>query len=220
MDTRTVGELRILAPDLDPRDLDDVTEPPEYELDEAKVDGADWAGLQLGGGLRLSHLTGVSLAQATWRNATVYGCRFERVDFSGAQLAGLTVERCTFVGCRMTGVQVRDSTLKNVLFEDCRLDYASLTDVRATGSVGWVGCKLDNATLTKCQLPAVALRSCSLDTVEFRDCDLRGADLRGNDLSGTNGLSSLRGVRLAAGQLLELAAVAVRTLDIALDPEP
>ncbi len=215
MDTRTVGELSILTPDLDPRDLDDIADPPEDDLIEAKVEGADWARLQLAGTqIRRSHLLGVSLTEAAWRNVTLYGCRFERVDFSSARLAALTIERCEFIGCRMTGVQLSETTLKNVLFEECRLDYANLDQVRATGPVAWTGCNLDHAALTNCRLPSVVIRESSLGNLELRDCDLRGADLRQNDVSEMEGLLSLRGIRLTGEQVVGLAGVAVRELGI------
>jgi uncharacterized protein YjbI with pentapeptide repeats len=215
VDARTIGDLDILTPDMDPRDLDEVSEPPDDELLEAAVDGADWAGLRLGGTrVRLSHLVGVNLSESTWRGVTVYGCRIERADLSGARLTGLTMERCEFVGCRMTGAHIDETTLKNVIFEDCRLDYAILTTVRATGPVAWLDCRLDRGSLRECRLPSVAIRSCSLAGVELRDCDLRGADLRGSEVSTVDGLSSLRGVRLAEDQVPGLAMAALRELEI------
>ncbi|MDT5037714.1 MAG: hypothetical protein QOE03_2899 [Micromonosporaceae bacterium] len=209
------GTLRVLIPDLDPRDLDATADPPDDDLDEAMVDGADWSGRTLAGaGIRRSHLLGVTLTDATWRNVRLYGCRFDRVDFSGSRLDGLTIERCEFVGCRMTGVQLADSTLKNVVFDDCRLDYAGLADVRASGPVAWAGCTLANAVLTDCRLPAAVFADCRLAGLELNDCQLGGADLRGNDLSGISGLLSLREATVAASQLGDLAALAVRELDI------
>lgn len=114
----------------------------------------------------------------------------------------------------MSGLQLNDSTLKNVLFEDCRLDYATLGAVRTSGPVGWTGCTLDHAVLTGCRLPTVAFAQCTLGTLELQDCDLRGADLRGNDLGRVPGLLSLRGVRMTDDQVAELAAVTVRELEI------
>ena len=49
MDTRTIGEQKILTPDLDPRDLDPVAEEPDDDLVEALVDGVSWTGNRLGG---------------------------------------------------------------------------------------------------------------------------------------------------------------------------
>jgi len=167
MDTRTVGDLKILIPDLDPRDLDTVEEPPDGELLEALVDGADWAGLELDTArLRLSRLVQVNLANATWRRPTVSGCRFEQVDLSGARLEDATIERCEFVGCRLTGLQLTDTTLKNVIFDNCRLDYAILTQVRTTGPTAVLDCNLDHATMTHCQLGQTVISRCQFDEVE------------------------------------------------------
>ncbi|MGC9665230.1 pentapeptide repeat-containing protein [Planosporangium sp. 12N6] len=218
METRSVGDLVILTPDLDPRDLDDTTDPPDDDLVEANVDGTDWSRLHLTGArVRLSHLAGVNLVEVAWRNVTFYGCRFERVDFSSARLTGMTVERCEFVGCRMTGLLLGETTLKNVIFEDCRLDYATLADVRATGPAAWTRCTLTETTMANCRLPSVAIRSCNLAGLVMDTCDLRQADLRDNDLSQVTGLASLHGVRLAQEQLPGLATSMLRELAIEMD---
>jgi uncharacterized protein YjbI with pentapeptide repeats len=218
METRTIGDLRVLAPDIDPRDLDDVTEPTDDDIVEAKVDGADWKGHQLvGARVSGSHLVSVNLAEAGWRNVRLEGCRLERVDLSGARFVGLTVDRCEFVGCRMTGVQLVQATLKNVYFEDCRLDYAHIEDVRTTGAVAWVACGFDQAVLRGCRLSTAAIQASGLRALELAECDLRGADLRGNDLSEITGVANLRGVRLTSDQLAGLAVAAAREWSIALD---
>jgi uncharacterized protein YjbI with pentapeptide repeats len=215
MDTKTIGELKILIPDLDPRDLDPVAAEPDDDLHEALVEGGSWTGNHLGGGrVSQSHLIGVDLSDAVWRNVNVYGCRFERVDLSSARLTGTTIERCEFVGCRMTGLHLLDTTLKNVVFDDCRLDYATLTAVRTTGPVGLTNCNLTNGVLANCDLTRAALNACRLTEVELTNCDLRGADLRGNELTAVIGLLSLRGVILAEEQLPALATIATRELEI------
>jgi len=215
MEPRTVGETRILLPDLDPRDLDQVTDQPDVDLVEAMVDGVSWTGLQLSGGrVSGSHLVDVDLSDAGWRNLVVYGCRFERVDFASARLHGVTLERCEFVGCRMTGLNLARSILKNVVFDDCRLDYATLTDTRTTGPVGLVGCNLTNAALARCELTRATLHECRLTEVELDGCDLHGTDLRGNELSGILGLLSLRGAVIAEDQLTALAVIAGRELEL------
>lgn len=215
MDTRTVGALRILTPDLDPRDLDPIAEPPDEDLTEAMVDGEAWPGLHLiGARISRCHLLGVDLREAAWRNVTLYGCRLERVDLSNARLTGVTVERCEFRGCRMTGVQLSECTLKNVTFDDCRLDYANLEKVSTRGPAAWVGCVLTDATLTACGLGSAAFDDCRTADVRLTDCDLRGADLRGAGLSGLTGLASLVGATIDAGQMLDLATLAARDLGL------
>ncbi len=215
METRTIGEARILLPDLDPADLDEVTGEPDGELVEALVEGASWTGLQLSGDrMSQSRLVGVDLSDAVWRNVVVYGCRFERVDFSSARLLGVTLERCEFAGCRMTGVNLAKGTLKNVVFEDCRLDYATLTETRTTGPVGLANCNLTNAALTRCEFTKAVLAGCRLTELELDTCDLHGADLRGNELSGILGLFSLRGATIGDDQLPSLAMIAARELEL------
>jgi uncharacterized protein YjbI with pentapeptide repeats len=216
MDTATIGELRILTPDIDPRDLDPVVEPPDYGLTDALAENADWRGLDLAD-IRLvrSRLVGVDLSDSTWRGVTVNGCELERVDLSSARLENVTFERCRFTGCRLTGVHLTDATLKNVIFDDCRLDYATLHSTRTTGPAGWRRCNLTNAALVACRLPAVAITGCRLTGLELDDCDLRGADLRGNELTDLHGLISLRGAILDRGQLPDLATIAAQ--DLALD---
>lgn len=221
MDTRTVGDLKILIPDLDPRDLDTAREPPADQLLEALVDGADWAGLELDAAhLRLNRLVQVKLANAVWRGTTVYGCRFEQVDLSGARLEGATIERCEFIGCRMTGLHLTQTTLKNVIFDNCRLDYATLTHVRSTGPTAFLECNLDHTTLTRCQLGQTVIRWCQFDDVELHDCDLRGADLRGTDLSTVTGISNLRGSVVTANQIDELATTLTRELALTVRAAP
>jgi uncharacterized protein YjbI with pentapeptide repeats len=219
MNITTIGDLRILTPELDPRDLDLVEIPPDDDLIEAKVDGAAWPNLALRGGrVHGSHLIGVDLTGANWRNARVSSCEFERVDLSGAVFSGETFDRCRFVGCRLTGVRFSDVTLNNVLFEECRLDYANFDAVRCSGPVGFLRCNLADAVLTECRLATTVVASCGLAGAELRDCDLRGADLRRSDLAGLTGLESLRGVTIDEGQLADLMVLTVRELSLTVVP--
>jgi len=215
VDTRTVGELTINRPAVDPDELAPLDEPPDDDVAEFRAEGADWAGLELAGALvDRGLLRGVDLTGAGWRNVTLRGCRLENVDLSGAGLTGLTIERCEFSGCRLTGLQLAKTTLKHVTFTDCRFDYARLDEVRATGPVAWLDCGLGHATLTRCRLPTTALAGCRLEGLELDECDLRGTDLRGTELAGLKGLSSLRGATIDSVQLEDLAVLAARELDL------
>jgi uncharacterized protein YjbI with pentapeptide repeats len=213
METTTVGELVIAAPSLDLDDLEPFDERPDDDLTGVRVDDAAWTGVELAGArIDQSLLVGGDLTESVWRNLTLRGCRLENVDLSGATFRGATIERCTFVGCRMTGVVMVKAALKDVLFTDCRLDYARLEDTRTTGPTAWVRCLLGRASLTTCRLPKAALAECRLDEVELTGCDLRGTDLRGSDVSGLRGMDSLRGAVIDTPQLEELAVLAAREL--------
>ncbi|GAB7049693.1 pentapeptide repeat-containing protein [Catenuloplanes indicus] len=209
------GGQGVVAPGIDPRDLDPVSEPPLEDLTDAFVANADWAGLELAG-IRLTrcYLTDVELLEADWRNVRLSQCVLDRVDLSSAYLRGLTIDRCELIGCRLTGAQLFDATLRDVTFEDCRLDFAVWEAVTANGPVAWVGSNLSKASLTRCRLTTATFTDCRLTDLELADCDLEGADLRGNDLSRINGVPSLYGARIAGAQLADIAQLAVRDLNL------
>ena len=114
METRTVGDLRVLAPDIDPRDLDDVDEPTDDDLVEAKVDGADWKGHQLvGARVSGSRIVGpVILGAGTVVENAYIGpftsvsedCRIEdsEIEYSivlrGASIKGVRRIECSLIG--------------------------------------------------------------------------------------------------------------------------
>lgn len=219
MKTRTVGEARLLVPDLEPRDLDVTTAPPSGDLLEVIVDGADWSRLRLDETrIRASSFSDVRLPEAEWRGVRLTGCRLERVDLSSARLSGVVIERCEFIDCRMTGIHLTEASLTNVVFERCRFDYAILDAVLTTGPVAWSDCTLNDATFTNCRLDAATLVNNSLRRLELKDCDLTGTDLRRNDIQDLIGLTSLRGARLSIEQLPSLAELAVRDLGIEVAP--
>lgn len=219
MKTRTIGEARLVVPDLDPRDLDVTTAPPTGDLMEVTVEGADWSRLRLDDHrIRASSLTDVKLTEAELRGVRLTGCRLERVDLSGARLSGAVIERCEFIDCRMTGIHLTEASLTNVVFERCRLDYAIIGAVRTTGPVAWSDCILNEATFAHCRLDLATLVKNSMRRLDLKDCDLTGTDLRQNDIKDLIGLNSLRGARLDITQLPSLAELAVRELGIEVTP--
>lgn len=105
--------------------------------------------------------------------------------------------------------------LKDVLFDGCRLDYATLHRVAAAGSVAFIDCSLANGAWSSCRLPRIALRSCDLAGLELDSCHLDGADLRGNRLHGlTTPLDNLRGVTLGEDQLPDVTRLAIAAVNL------
>ncbi|MCM0676711.1 pentapeptide repeat-containing protein [Micromonospora phytophila] len=215
MRTTTVGDVKILLPDLDPDDLDRVTELADG-LTEASVEGASWRGVRLEDcRIRSSRITGGDLSESTWEAGSLYGCEVTRTDFSGATLTGITIERCAITGSRFTGTRLTDVRLKDVLFDGCRFDYATFQRVTAAGSVAFTDCTLTHSTWSTCRLPGIALRLCDLAGLELNSCHLDGADLRSSSLRGLKApLDNLSGVTLAEGQLPDLTQLAVTALGL------
>ncbi|MDG4817488.1 pentapeptide repeat-containing protein [Micromonospora sp. WMMD956] len=215
MRTTTVGELRILLPELDPDDLDTISDPTD-DLSDATIEDALWRGVMLDGvTIRGSRLVGVDVSESSWDGGSLFGCEITRADLSGATLSGVSIERCAVTGSRFTGARLTDIRLKDVLFEGCRFDYASLTRVTAAGAMAFVDCLLTDATWSSCRLPNIVLRSCQLARLELDSCHLHGADLRGNGLYDLKtGLGNLHGVTLNEDQLPDLTHLAVQDLHL------
>ncbi|MFI6231540.1 pentapeptide repeat-containing protein [Micromonospora echinospora] len=215
MRTTTVGELRILLPDLDPEDLDSASDLTD-DLSDAIVEDASWRGAALEDvRIRSSRITGADLSESTWEAGTLFGCEVTRTDFSGATLSGVTIERCAVTGSRFTGARLTDVRFKDVLFEGCRFDYATLSRVSAAGAVAFVDCVLTDATWSACRLPDTVLRSCQLARLELDSCHLHGADLRGSSLHDLKAsLGNLRGITLDEDQLPDITHLAVTELNL------
>ncbi|MFI7660995.1 pentapeptide repeat-containing protein [Micromonospora parva] len=215
MRTTTIGDVKVLLPDLEPDDLDAMTDLADG-LTEALVEGAAWRGSHLEDAhVRSSLITGVDAGESTWEAGSLYGCEITRTDFSGATLTGITIERCVITGSRFTGTRLTDVRLKDVLFDGCRFDYAAFHRVVAAGSVAFTDCTLTNGAWSSCRLPRIALRSCDLAGLELDSCHLDGADLRGSRLPGLKGpLENLRGVTLDEDQLPDLTRLTVAALDL------
>ncbi|MFK3981914.1 pentapeptide repeat-containing protein [Micromonospora sp. NPDC050397] len=216
MQTRRVGRLDIAVPDLDPRELDQVTEPPDGDLVGVLAGNSSWAGNRLyETRIGNSQASGVDATEAMWERVTLSGSVFDGVDLSHAEFSDVVIECCVLRDCRLTGAHFIGAVFTNVIFEGCRFDFATLRDVAGSGPVALVDCNLVNANFTSSRLPQLVLRDCKLDRLELQACDLRGADLRGNGLTGIVGeLTSLRGVTLSRDQLPDLATMVVHDLNL------
>lgn len=197
METRRLRDTTAVLPGEEPDDLDLVDVPPRpgKTVSDVLVDNDVWT---------RAELTKVALSRSWLLNA----------DLSSIRWDGGAIERCVFRGCTLVGANIVGVVLKNVIFENCRLDYASLSQLRTVGPVLFIGCSLTETTFQHTNLSAAAFDGCKLAATSFEECDLRGADLRGNDLTSITGISSLRGARLSETQLAGLTEAVVRDLQL------
>jgi uncharacterized protein YjbI with pentapeptide repeats len=201
METRAVRDLKIVLPGEEPDDLDPCEGIPRdgTSITEQLVSGELWA---------RAHLTDVKMSRSWIVSA----------DLGSSVLDAVTFERCVFKGCTLIGSRWDRVILKDVIFENCRFDYANLNDVKATGPVAFVGCSMTEMTVIGGQLSTVTLDNCRLTGLTIERCDLRGADLRGNDLSGLAAATPLRGVTLSESQLPSLTGLLTSELSIKVEP--
>jgi len=186
-----------VLPGEDPDDFDQVEAAPSpgAAVTDALVTDDIWT---------RAELTQVTLSRSWLLNA----------DLSSTRWDGGAIERCVFRACTLVGANIGNTTLKNVIFENCRLDYAAFSHVRTVGPTLFFGCSLTETTFQHSNLTAAAFDGCKLAATSLEECDLRGTDLRGNDLAAITGVASLRGARLTVTQLAGLTEAVVRDFQL------
>ena len=203
MQVRAVRDTKVTLPGDEPDDLEPLERLPREgeSITERVINGETWT---------RGALTGLTLRRS-W---------LTRADLSAATFANATLDRCVLVGCSLVGVTFDTVTAKDVLFDNCRLDYATFERFKSAGPVAFVGCSLAETIFRTSTLTAAVFEDCKLAGASFDSCDLRGADLRGNDLAGLTGATGLRGVTLAESQLPALTELLVSELSIKVSSDP
>jgi uncharacterized protein YjbI with pentapeptide repeats len=141
--------------------------------------------------------------------ARIARTRMDSVEFTGCDLSSLLwregkISRVRFDACKFLAARIQDVTMEHVVFSGCKLDYAALGQIRATGPVVFAGCSLREAELTGCDLAGVAFDGCDLHRTGFGAGHYRGCDLRGNDLSTVAGAANLKHVTIDHAQTAQL----------------
>jgi uncharacterized protein YjbI with pentapeptide repeats len=197
MRTRTVRDAVIALPGDDPDDLEPLTHTPRPgdRVTDRTITGSQWS-------------------RATITDTVISHSWFTAADLNSATFTRITLDRCVLTGCTLMGSQWDTATLNNVVFDDCRLDYSTITRLTTAGPVAFLNCSFTEASITDSTLTKAVLDHCRLDQLELERCDLRGADLRGNELRGLATTASLRGIRVDQAQLPALTDLLVRELSI------
>ncbi|MGH3450212.1 MAG: pentapeptide repeat-containing protein [Haloechinothrix sp.] len=197
METRAVRDLTILLPGDQPGDLPLLNALPSH-----------------GDAISGRRVTGQVLARVHVTDTAVRGCWLTNADLSGARFESASFDRCVFRGSTLIGAHLTDVVLKNVIFENCRLDYASINRARTLGPTAFLGCSLAETAIEDSTFTQAALDNCNLTGLALDTTDLRGADLRGNDLAAIAGITNIRGATISDHQLPGISEALVRDLEL------
>ncbi|MEV7121800.1 pentapeptide repeat-containing protein [Kitasatospora griseola] len=159
-------------------------------------------------------VTGLRVDRLQLDKVRLDSVEFDTCDLATARITDAKLSRVAFRNCKIMGGQLTGVTLDNVLFENCKLDYSSFEQVRATGSLVFSKCVLNEATFTGSDLSRAVLDACSLRLAEFGRGKYQDLDLRGNDLSTVRGTANLGKVIIDRTQQSELAEALVSELDV------
>lgn len=156
----------------------------------------------------------VNAERVVMNQVRIESARVDNCVWRSAQLADCLLSRVVFTNCKILGARFNDNNWSNVIFDGCRIEYADLEAVTATGPVVFVNTTLNDVTFTRCAFPGGAITDCDLRTVEFGGGDYDQCDLRGTDLSAVRGASNLNGALITPEQRYQLAEALVGELHL------
>ncbi|WP_236240516.1 pentapeptide repeat-containing protein [Streptomyces sp. CC228A] len=221
MASRTFGHVTVTTPDLDEPGLYlsqvDTLDSPRGIVQDFSYGNADLRALNLRDAqLITGRITGVQAKHVELEAVTLHGVEISGAHLGTARWSGSKLTRVHLRDNKLMGAALDGVVLDDVLFENCKLDFATFRKVRATGPLAFVGCVLTEATFTDCDLSAAVFRGCTLRLTEFGTGRYRDTDLRENDLSALRGISNLTKVRIDPGQQADLTEALMAELDITL----
>ena len=144
--------------------------------------------------LRDVRLTGTSLAETEWTDATLIASAVAGAEAFGAQL-----RRVTFHGCKLDSVNFREAVFTEVIFEDCLLR-----------DVDFTGASLTSTAFPRSRLAQVTFERMTLDRVDLRDAEL---GIKTDTVS-------LRGAIVTTAQLVDMAFLLADSVGIVVDDPP
>ncbi|WP_053693332.1 pentapeptide repeat-containing protein [Streptomyces sp. WM6372] len=219
MATRTFGHATITLPELDEPGLYlskvDSLDSTRGTVQDFAYGDADLRSLDLTQTqLVTGRITGIRAKRFEFEAVNLHGVEISDSDLGSARWTGSKLTRAHVRDCKLMGASLDGLVLDDVLFEGCKLDFATFEKVRVTGPVAFIGCVLTEATFTDCDLSDVVFTDCTLRLTEFGTGRYRNTDLRENDLSAIRGVANLSKVRIDPGQQSDLAEALVNELDI------
>ncbi|MDX3227205.1 pentapeptide repeat-containing protein [Streptomyces sp. ME19-01-6] len=219
MDTRTIGRVTVTLPSLDEPGLylSNVQSleggrgiVQDFQYADADLRSLDLADTQLVSG----RVTNLRAARVHLERLRLNSVEFVACDLGSATWRDSKLSRVVFRDCKLMGANLVELALDDVLFEGCRLDYAMLENVRATGPVAFSRCVLTEASMTGCDLTQAVLGTCTLRLTEFGKGRYQSLDLRGSDLSSVHGVERLSKVIIDRTQEPELTAALLAQLNV------
>ena len=127
-------------------------------------------------------------------------CSIWDVIWAGGTLANVramdsNLRRVRFSDVRATGLNLAGSTLEDVSFVSCRLDLSNFRMAKLE-RIRFEGCRMEEADFYESSLRSVVFDDCNLTDANWSGATFERGEMRASDLSGSEGLESIRGVRM------------------------
>ena len=187
-----------------------------FSLAHLRVRALDLESVELHEGkVRSVHAESVGIRRVSTRSLQFDRCNLGMLRWSGGKISETWFDTCKLLGARFENI-----TLDNVVFTNCKLDYSTLSHVRASGPVIFSQCSLRETDFDGCDFSRALFDDCDLVLANFGHGIYAGCDLRGNDLSAVTGISNLKSVIIGYGQLMQLAQAVASELNVNFGDDP
>jgi fluoroquinolone resistance protein len=111
-------------------------------------------------------------------------CKFVDCNFYNSDLSGTTFTECEFNNCNFSMAKIRNSAFKDVKFQYCKLLGLNFNECnKFLMLLDFEDCHLDLASFAKLKLKNTRFKNCSLQEVDFSDTDLSNSVFDNCDFS-------------------------------------
>jgi uncharacterized protein YjbI with pentapeptide repeats len=151
--------------------------------------------------------------------SSIQGAHVRSVEFAQCELNSLhwangRISRTRFNSCKLLGARFHNVSLDHVVFSDCKMEYSTFDQLRASGPIIFLRCSFRESEFNRCDLTGALFDRCDLALTSFRSGRYAQCDLRGNKLSLITGAQHLRHVIIDRMQLIDLAEALAVELDV------
>lgn len=123
------------------------------------------------------------------------GCRFERIDFSEANLSDLWIEGCIFENVVLDSANLEGIKDHGNRFVDCSFRHTSF---RGAG-LGFKGSNFQNCQFVEARFTKTVFNRPEFDSCEFDKCNLKGIDFNASSFVNCRFAGELDGVWFKGG---------------------
>jgi|SRR5271165_1678452 len=156
----------------------------------------------------------VHTEEANIRRVGARSLQFTKCDLGRLRWHEGKISKIWFNNCKLLGARFDQVILEHAVFTDCKLDYSTFSQIRASGPVMFVRCSLREVDFEGCDLTRALFDECDLFLANFGHGRYARCDLRGSDLSTVKGVNNLKSVIIDRGQLIHLAEAMASELDV------
>ncbi len=152
--------------------------------------------------------------------------RYRYFDISDSKLTSLNANnvisfrstnvRVLYKKSQLTGLQLPEGNFKDVIFENCRINLSNFKNSRFERCL-FKDCDLTDADFSMSKLTLVQFDSCQLENTEFSNCVNKRLEFTNCSLSSIKGINGLRGATISNQNLIELAPLLARALDLTIN---